>query len=225
MPVFTAEVIGLQTYPSDDGISTDNVATLLLYQPYTQATKLLQDTADASPLSGLSTFGGFWTFVNGAFALLFGANVVYFAFGKLTALHLSSLAESIYSSGRRPLSALGLIHIFQKRTLIRRWHNEFPALHTEGGLPGSESAGIVAFIRERLINIDAGDEHNTEPQAVSLGNELNQEKGRISTETDERPRSTNESPVHPESWLEEISLLDSNLGSADVSRRRVRNEV
>jgi hypothetical protein len=27
-------------------------------------------------------------------------------------------------------------------------------LRTEGGQPGSESAGVVAFIRERLIDID-----------------------------------------------------------------------
>jgi hypothetical protein len=43
--------------------------------------KFLQDTADASPLSGIATFGGFWTFVNGTFALFFGANVIYFMFG------------------------------------------------------------------------------------------------------------------------------------------------
>ncbi|KAJ7867720.1 hypothetical protein B0H14DRAFT_332570 [Mycena olivaceomarginata] len=108
----------------------------MLYQPYFYANKLQQDSSDVSPLSGLATFGGFWTFVNGAFALFFGANVVYFALG------------------RRPLSALGLVHIFQRRTLARRWHNDFPALHTEGGHPGSESAGVVAFIRERLIDID-----------------------------------------------------------------------
>ncbi|KAJ7095045.1 hypothetical protein C8R44DRAFT_989592 [Mycena epipterygia] len=134
-PVFAAEITGLQTLPSN-AASTTNEATLQLYQPYSNATKLEQDSSDVSPLSGLSTFGGFWTFVNGAFALLFGANVVYFALG------------------RRPLSALGLIHIFQRNALVRRWHADFPALRTEGGVPGSESAGVVAFIRERLIDIE-----------------------------------------------------------------------
>ncbi|KAJ6450777.1 hypothetical protein C8R45DRAFT_1083847 [Mycena sanguinolenta] len=43
--------------------------------------RCLRDTADTSFLSGTATFGGFWTFVNGPFALFFGANVVYFAFG------------------------------------------------------------------------------------------------------------------------------------------------
>ncbi|KAJ7850226.1 hypothetical protein B0H13DRAFT_2284852 [Mycena leptocephala] len=118
-PVFAAEITGLQTRPSN-AASTTNEATLQLYQPYPYARKLEQDSSDVSPLSGLSTFGGFWTFVN----------------------------------GQRPLSALGLIHIFQRNTLVRRWHADFPALRTEGGVPGSESAGVVAFIRERLIDID-----------------------------------------------------------------------
>ncbi|KAJ7636699.1 hypothetical protein FB45DRAFT_1001690 [Roridomyces roridus] len=131
---YIAEVTALQPYPLAADAANDT-ATLLLYQPYPQAIKLQQDTADSTLLSGLATFGGFWTFVNGAFALLFGANLVYFAFG------------------RRPLSALGLIHICQRATLVRRWHADFPALHTEGGLPGSESAGVVAFIRQRLIDV------------------------------------------------------------------------
>ncbi|KAJ7219740.1 hypothetical protein C8J57DRAFT_1537038 [Mycena rebaudengoi] len=88
----------------------------------------------------------FWTFVNGAFALVFGANVVYFAFG------------------RRPLSALGVAHIFQQYALARKWHEDFPAIHSEGGLPGTESAGIVAFIRERLIDLgDDLDGHDKNP--------------------------------------------------------------
>ncbi|KAJ6483130.1 hypothetical protein C8R45DRAFT_1000653 [Mycena sanguinolenta] len=140
--VFMAEITGLQPYPSATSTSNDDEATLLLYQPYTFATRLQQDSSDITPLSGLSTFGGFWTFVNGAFVLFFGANVMYFAFG------------------RRPLSALGLIHIFQRRTLVRRWHTDFPALRTEGGQPGSESAGVVAFIRERLVDIDQDEPTN-----------------------------------------------------------------
>ncbi|KAJ7893416.1 hypothetical protein B0H14DRAFT_890896 [Mycena olivaceomarginata] len=135
-PVYAAEITGLQTYPATNSTISPNSATLVLFQPQSSATKLQQDTSDVSLFSGLATFGGFWTFVNGAFALFFGANVVYFAFG------------------RRPLSALGLAHIFQRHTLARQWHADFPALRTEGGQPGSESAGVVAFIRERLIDID-----------------------------------------------------------------------
>ncbi|KAJ7826886.1 hypothetical protein B0H14DRAFT_1243640 [Mycena olivaceomarginata] len=142
-PVFLAEITGLQTYtPANSTIPPDS-ATLLLSHPYGYATKLQQDSSDVSSLSGLATFGGFWTFVNGTFALFFGANVVYFALG------------------RRPLSALGLVHVFQRRTLARQWHADLPALRTEGGQPGSGSAGIIAFIRERLIDIDQ------DPQATA----------------------------------------------------------
>ncbi|KAJ7347713.1 hypothetical protein DFH08DRAFT_1080040 [Mycena albidolilacea] len=95
----------------------------------------------------IATFGGFWTFLNGAFALFFGANVLYFMFG------------------RRPLSALGVVHILQRRRLVRQWHEDFPAVHTEGGLPGSESAGIVAFIRERLVDLGEDPRKTEAPQA------------------------------------------------------------
>ncbi|KAJ7908807.1 hypothetical protein B0H13DRAFT_2331058 [Mycena leptocephala] len=131
---FTAEVRGLQTYQPNATAAPD-VSMLTLYQEQPGAIRLLQEASDASPLSGVSTFGGFWSFLNGAFALFFGANVFYFALR------------------RRPLSALGLVHIFQQRTLVRQWHKDFPAIHTEGGSPGSESAGIVAFIRERLVDV------------------------------------------------------------------------
>ncbi|KAJ6497336.1 hypothetical protein C8R45DRAFT_1211256 [Mycena sanguinolenta] len=140
-PVFTADITGLQSFPSASTTGA-NDATLLLYHPYLTATKLEQDSSDITPLSGFSTFGGFWTFVEGVFVLFFGANVMYFALG------------------RRPLSALGLIHIFQRRALVRQWHDDFPLLRTEGDQPGSESAGIVAFIRERLIDIDQDTQPN-----------------------------------------------------------------
>ncbi|KAJ7711344.1 hypothetical protein B0H14DRAFT_3021088 [Mycena olivaceomarginata] len=101
--------------------------------------EIVQDYTDASILNGIATFGGFWTFVNGAFAMVFGANVLYFLFR------------------RRPLSALGIVHIFQLRKLTRKWNEDFPALYTEGGQPGSKSAGIVAFLRERLVDLDDKD--------------------------------------------------------------------
>ncbi|KAJ7662363.1 hypothetical protein B0H17DRAFT_1144372 [Mycena rosella] len=67
--------------------------------------------------------------------MIFGANVLYFALG------------------RCPLSVLGVIYILQGCKLICQWHADFPALQTEEGLPGSGSAGIVAFTRERLIDV------------------------------------------------------------------------
>ncbi|KAJ7027501.1 hypothetical protein C8F04DRAFT_1266896 [Mycena alexandri] len=130
--VYTATINGYQPLPG--GVTSDpSRATLTLSQRL--STRLVIETADATVLNGIATFGGFWTFLNGAFTLFFGANFLYFAFG------------------RRPLSALGLVHIFQRRRLKHQWNEDFPAIHTEGGLPGSESAGIVAFIRERLVDL------------------------------------------------------------------------
>ncbi|KAJ7453781.1 hypothetical protein FB451DRAFT_1519179 [Mycena latifolia] len=154
---FTSEVTSLQPDPSND-TSGSNIATLTLLQPYYMASTLIQDTVDNTTLSGVATFGGFWTFLNGAFALVFGANVIYFAFGKWEC--------SILYNGRRPLSALGVAHIFQKRALVRQWHEDFPAIHTEGGTPGLESAGIVAFIRERLVDL------GEDPRASAAEHEL-----------------------------------------------------
>ncbi|KAJ7312569.1 hypothetical protein DFH08DRAFT_896725 [Mycena albidolilacea] len=146
---YSPEFHALQQDPSTAATPGADTAMLTLRQPTRYPTKFLQDTADASPLSGIATFGGFWTFVNGTFALLFGANVIYFAFG------------------RRPLSALGVVHLFQRRALVRRWHEDFPAIHTEGGLPGSQNAGIVAFIRERLVDL------GEDPQASRQGGNAN----------------------------------------------------
>ncbi|KAF7378257.1 Short-chain dehydrogenase/reductase family protein [Mycena sanguinolenta] len=128
--IFSPEVHGLQQNTSAEG----NITSLTLSVVRTPI-RYYQDTVDASTLSGIATFGGFWTFVNGTFALFFGANIVYFVFG------------------RRPLSALGVVHLFQRRALVRNWYEDFPAIQTEGGLPGSENAGIVAFIRERLVDL------------------------------------------------------------------------
>ncbi|KAJ7699842.1 hypothetical protein B0H16DRAFT_1903085 [Mycena metata] len=144
--VFTANIHGLQQSYLAGGTSDPNHATLTLFQTTPFATKYFVDTADATVLNGIATFGGFWTFLNGGFALFFGANVLYFAFG------------------RRPLSALGLVHVFQRRRLKREWDEDFPTIHTEGGLPGSESAGIVAFIRERLVDLGEDPRENQADQ-------------------------------------------------------------
>jgi hypothetical protein len=40
----------------------------------------LEEFTDFTVFDGLATFGGLWTFVNGTFAFLFGANIIYFLF-------------------------------------------------------------------------------------------------------------------------------------------------
>ncbi|KAJ7165156.1 hypothetical protein C8R46DRAFT_1074850 [Mycena filopes] len=135
LEVYTPKINNLQSF-AEGGTSDPNTATLTLIQMSPYATEYFRDTVDSSVLDGIATFGGFWTFLNGTFALFFGANVLYFAFG------------------RRPLSALGIVHFLQRKQLRRQWNEDFPSIHTEGGLPGSESAGIVAFIRERLVDLE-----------------------------------------------------------------------
>ncbi|KAF7343503.1 Short-chain dehydrogenase/reductase family protein [Mycena sanguinolenta] len=132
--------------PSSSGLITATLRLVRVYQglaaltyPDSTLVELRNELRDPSVLGGLSSAGGLWTFANGAFVFLFGADLLYFFLG------------------HRPLSALGLLHIFQKRTIKRKWHEDFPALRTEGGLPGSETAGIVAFLRERLVDLGDSD--------------------------------------------------------------------
>ncbi|KAK7022676.1 hypothetical protein R3P38DRAFT_3196074 [Favolaschia claudopus] len=141
---FTADIHSLQPDPNPPNSFS---ATLILHQQSPDAQQFLQDERDTTAITGISTFGGFWAFVNSTFGLLFGANVLYFMFG------------------RRPMSALGIVHVFQRRALVRQWHEDFPAIRTEGGLPGSKSAGIVAFIRDRLVDL----EEYPRPLTVSQG--------------------------------------------------------
>ncbi|KAJ7025142.1 hypothetical protein C8F04DRAFT_1191708 [Mycena alexandri] len=184
--VFTPDIVGLQPFQNPWPVGP-NVATLTLVQVTSVATRHLVDAADATVLSGIATFGGFWTFLNGAFSLFFGANVLYFALG------------------RRPLSALGIIHIFQRRRLERQWHEDFPALHTEGGLPGSESAGIVAFIRERLVNLGE-DPH--QPDDVEAQKNFDAGESNDGAEPTESERIPNSPTRELGSIPDDIPLLD-----------------
>jgi hypothetical protein len=109
---------------------------------------LLQEFNDTSVIAGISTVGGFWTVFNGTFVFLFGANVLYFLFGMPRHLFIVSLIYEL-PAGRRPLSSLGLLHQFQGCSLRDKLREDFPAIYSEGGQPGTEAAGMVAFIRER----------------------------------------------------------------------------
>ncbi|KAJ7590003.1 hypothetical protein C8J56DRAFT_1048173 [Mycena floridula] len=129
----TTEIQLVQTDPTPPNSGSDDMSLRLrLSEIRPGPSKVTQDYVDASVVGGLATLGGFWTFV------------------------------PPHEAGRRPLSALGIMHIFQRRTLVRNWHEDFPTLRTEGGLPGSKSAGIVAFIRERLVDLDEDEIESTD---------------------------------------------------------------
>ncbi|KAJ7323225.1 hypothetical protein DFH08DRAFT_1029512 [Mycena albidolilacea] len=232
--IYAPEIYALQPDPSSEPMGSRGALLTLgsTYEPF----KHLQDTTDASFLSGIATFGGFWTFLNGAFALLFGANVVYFMFGNWNPL--CSAIDSDDSTGRRPLSALGVVHLFQRRALVRRWHEDFPAIHTEGGLPGSENAGIVAFIRERLVDLgedprglaeESKDAEEQVPEDSSISskmapseesaNEGVQEDGHRQSPDDSPTISVESYPQRPGYILDEIPLLELDLGMDAVTKK------
>ncbi|KAJ7797293.1 hypothetical protein B0H14DRAFT_3548388 [Mycena olivaceomarginata] len=106
--------------------TTPFLSTVVIMQRQTEPTKWVQESA-ATP-AGRN--------IHSVFVLFFGANVVYFAFG------------------RRPLTALGILHFFQSHSLLKKWHEDFPNLYDEGGHPGDTSAGVVAFIREHLMDFN-----------------------------------------------------------------------
>ncbi|KAJ7930717.1 hypothetical protein B0H13DRAFT_2264067 [Mycena leptocephala] len=107
-------------------------------------------------------------------------------------------------SGRRPLSPLGLAHTFHRRRLMQKLHEDFPALRTEGGDPGTENAGVVAFLRERLVDLDDDDDEGTHDLEAP-----NMEYGK-----DAQTVKNGESALEFNSgyYLEEIQPMDMALG-------------
>ncbi|KAF8209346.1 hypothetical protein K438DRAFT_1960343 [Mycena galopus ATCC 62051] len=127
----------------EQNTSTSNTSTIMLKVRYNRPTRYLEDYTEDSPFDGLAKIGGLWTSLNGVFSFLFGASVVYFLLGK------------------RELSPLGFLHMFKHQQLLQSWHEQYPAISTEGGQPGSEKAGVVAFLRERFVNTE--DDSDQEP--------------------------------------------------------------
>ncbi|KAJ6631700.1 hypothetical protein B0H10DRAFT_1979912 [Mycena sp. CBHHK59/15] len=181
-----AKVDAIQTDPDPLSIDPDMATLRIMQLDPGRYQKSFQDYKDTSALTGLATVGGFWTFVNGALIFFFGVNVMYFLFG------------------RRPLSAPGVVHFLQRRSLVRKWNKDFPTIHTEGGQPGSETAGIVAFIRERLVDID---DDSSRGDAVDLKAQID------STNTGYQGVGGNEETV-------EIESLDSSTLEMTWSRSK-----
>jgi hypothetical protein len=121
-------------------------------------------------------------------------------------------------TGIRPLSALGVAHMFQRRRLVRQWHEDFPAIHTEGGLPGSESAGIVVFICERLVDL----EEDSSPHEEDLEVQTSKVEGASEAGADTIGISSPPDPRPDARYIwDEIPLLD-----VEQSRLKVRaNEL
>ncbi|KAJ6537616.1 hypothetical protein B0H19DRAFT_1078765 [Mycena capillaripes] len=52
---------------------------------------------------------------------------------------------------------LRLAHLFEKPRLIKKWNEDFPAIHREGGHPADKNAGVVAFFRDRMMAVHTED--------------------------------------------------------------------
>lgn len=108
--------------------------------------------------------------------------------------------------------------MFQRRRLVRQWHEDFPAIHTEGGLPGSESAGIVVFICERLVDL----EEDSSPHEEDLEVQTSKVEGASEAGADTIGISSPPDPRPDARYIwDEIPLLD-----VEQSRLKVRaNEL
>jgi hypothetical protein len=80
-PNFGSDTVSLRLRPRTDFYSSTNV---------------VQDYTDASILNGIATFGGFWTFMDSAFAILFGANILYFLCGGCLCTESDAIMNGIY---------------------------------------------------------------------------------------------------------------------------------
>jgi hypothetical protein len=69
--------------PPSDGAG---ISTLRIYTPYFSYSnlrqyKILRDYEEHTVLTGFAALGGFWTFINGLFAIIFGGSLLFFLFG------------------------------------------------------------------------------------------------------------------------------------------------
>jgi hypothetical protein len=80
---YTGAVPFLSPDPSLQVPRDNNTATLRLYlQADYSNWRLSVDYRDKSVLGGLSAVGGFWTVLNGSFAMIFGTSLLFVLFGE-----------------------------------------------------------------------------------------------------------------------------------------------
>ena len=121
-----------------------------------------EDYLTSSILSSLATFGGFWTTINGLFALIFGGGILLAISGSFSIYvdPLIAVSDGFNSTtGSKPLSAFGLIHRFRQETTREIMLEDYPRLLTEG----TEEPGLVAFIRDRMIGLDILEDYTQSP--------------------------------------------------------------
>jgi hypothetical protein len=159
----------------------DNTASLRIFNPY-KATdwQTIQDQSNSAVLDALSSTGGLWTFINGAFALVFGGGI-------LLAMSTSSPPRSLvqfisfpFSIDTKRTSIFGLVHKFYWNRIRDSLNWEFPLLDEQAH--GRSSAGMSAFLAEYVIDLDVLKDPN---EASSL----HDEKQSISDAVEELPKN------------------------------------
>ncbi|KAJ7186985.1 hypothetical protein C8R46DRAFT_1273924 [Mycena filopes] len=188
--VYTPRIIGFQPF-AGGGSQDANTVGLTLIQSIPDATRYFVDNPDSTVVNGIATVGGFWTFLNGTFALFFGANVLYFAFG------------------RRPLSALGIVHVFQRGRLQRRPPGFRIRRHRR------HLSANVSSIWERILAWTHTD-GDLEPQILSGSDSTSSDGTETPPRKDLRLRVSARSTPSPSDITDEIPLLDVNIGLEDV---------
>lgn len=71
-------------------------------------------------------------------------------------------------SGVKPFSVFGLVHMCRRKRIREAWLKDYPKLTAEGGAPGDENAGLVAFLREHFTDLDALKEDQQEEDYIVL---------------------------------------------------------
>ncbi|KAF8148833.1 hypothetical protein B0H34DRAFT_802726 [Crassisporium funariophilum] len=142
----TTEISSLYPDPSPSPliVRSPTTATLRLFgQNDISEWKIVGDYRDKSVWSGLSEVGGFWTFLNGVFAVVFGSGLLLIVFGI------------------KPLSAFtGIAHMFQVPRTRRNLHEDFPLIAQEEQARKADR-GLLAFLHEHFVDLEAIDLYST----------------------------------------------------------------
>jgi hypothetical protein len=94
--------------------------------------------------------------------------------------------------GKKPLSTSGLIDYFQRERLHKAFHKDYPLIRKEGSSPGDENAGMIAYLRERFVDIEDGEENKKGSDHGSLA----EHEGAHNDEPKARPESSHLPSYH-----------------------------
>jgi hypothetical protein len=131
----------------------DNTASLRIFNPYkTTQMQTIQDQPDSAVLDALSSTGGLWTFINGAFVFIFGGGLLLAMSTPSPSLPLVQSINSPFFIDDKPMSFFGLVHKIYGDRIRENLKREFPLLEQQAY--GKSSAGMSAFLADYVIDLD-----------------------------------------------------------------------